>query len=240
MQNLSKQLKSKIIYNLVFTIGILLFTILVLYLMNHLNLVPKEYYRSKDFNIKTIYSSVDYDNDNIDDYSDFLLGARKDANNHPKYINKEYKDSYPPDNEGVAEDVIWRAFKNAGYALRDMVDNDIKKNASDYPFIKKRNKFADYRNVNVLRVFFKKYGIELTNDYKEIEEWQPGDIVFLNDNHIGMISDRRNSNGYPFIIHNNGQENREEDAILNYQITGHYRFDASKVNKDVLVKYTNE
>ena len=34
----------------------------------------------------------------------------------------------PPDTEGVCTDVIWRAFKNAGYSLKDMVDEDIKNN----------------------------------------------------------------------------------------------------------------
>lgn len=29
---------------------------------------------------------------------------------------------YPPDNIGVCIDVVWRAFANAGYSLKDMVD----------------------------------------------------------------------------------------------------------------------
>ncbi len=237
MQNLSKHIKANVIKNFIIIIIILIFTITTIFIMNKYNLIPKKYYKAPDFDIKTIYSSVDYDNDDIDDYSDFLLGARKDAENHPRYISKYYGDSYPPDNEGVCTDVIWRAFKNAGYSLRDMVDTDIKNNPNDYPEIEKRDKNIDFRRVNNLRIYFSKYAISLTSDYKKIEEWQPGDIVFLNNNHVGMISDRRNEKGYAYIIHNGGQPNREEDVITNYKITGHYRFDASKIDQNLLIPF---
>ena len=237
LQNLSNCLKKNVLRNFLIICAILIFTIVTIFFMNKFNLVPKKYYQAKDFDIKTIYSSVDFDDDDIDDYSDFLLGARKDAENHPTYVSKYYADSYPPDSEGVCTDVIWRAFKNAGYSLRDMVDNDIKNNPTDYPDIEYRDKNIDFRRVNNLRVFFSKYAISLTKDYKKIEEWQPGDIVFLNNNHVGMVSDRRNDKGYTYIIHNGGQINREEDVIANYKITGHYRFDASKIDEKFLVAF---
>ena len=128
MQNLSNCLKKNVLRNFLIICAILIFTIVTIFFMNKFNLVPKKYYQAKDFDIKTVYSSVDFDDDDIDDYSDFLLGARKDAENHPTYVSKYYADSYPPDSEGVCTDVIWRAFKNAGYSLRDMVYNDIKNN----------------------------------------------------------------------------------------------------------------
>lgn len=50
---------------------------------------------------------------------------------------------------------------------------------------------------------------------KKIEAWQPGVIViFENSNHIGIISDKRNRNGVPYLIHNAGQPKREEDALI--------------------------
>ena len=151
MQNLSNLLKKKILRNFIIICVILIFTVITIFIMNKCNLIPKKYYSSRDFDIKVIYSTVDFDGDDIDDYSDFLLGARKDAENHPTYISKYYTDSYPPDNEGVCTDVIWRAFKNAGYSLRDMVDNDIKNNPNDYPEIEHRDKNIDFRRVNNLR-----------------------------------------------------------------------------------------
>ena len=85
-------------------------------------------YYAKDFNIMELYSDIDKDNDDIDDYHDILQGARIDAQNKVNYKSAYYDGGYPPDNEGVCTDVIWRAFKNAGYILKDLIDIDIQKN----------------------------------------------------------------------------------------------------------------
>ncbi len=215
---------------------IIIFTLVVMFSLNRF--IDKKYYKASDFHIKTIYSKIDFDNDNLDDYSDFVLGARKDAENHPKYISKYYYEAYPPDDEGVCTDVIWRAFKNAGYSLKDMVDLDISLYKEDYKDIQKPDPNIDFRRVRNLKVFFSKYAISLTLDTSKIEDWQPGDIViFRNGKHIGIISDRRNKKGIPFVIHNNGQMNREEDYLLKDEITGHYRFDASLIPDEVLIAW---
>ena len=39
-------------------------------------------YTAEDFGIDTIYSCIDFNGNGIDDYTDILLGARKDAENH--------------------------------------------------------------------------------------------------------------------------------------------------------------
>jgi uncharacterized protein YijF (DUF1287 family) len=234
--NIVAQQKRNIITSFIFIIIIAIFTIVVLTIMNN-NFVPKTYYKASDFNIKTLYSDFDYDMDNIDDYSAFVFGARKDAQKKPIYISKYYEDSYPPDNEGVCTDVIWRAFKQAGYSLRDMIDEDIKNNPTDYPHIKYRDKNIDFRRVINQKIFFEKYSLILTTNTKQIGEWQPGDIVIFEDKHIGIISDRRNRDGVPFVIHNGGQQNREEDYLTKKKITGHYRFDATRVDKNILQKW---
>ena len=230
------QVKKNIISSFIIIIVIAIFTIVVLTVMSN-NFIPKEYFKASDFDIKTIYSKSDYDDDNIDDYSEFVIGARKDAKKKPTYISKYYANSYPPSNEGVCTDVIWRAFKQAGYSLRDMIDEDIKNNPEDYPNIKNRDKNIDFRRVMNQKVFFSKYGLTLTTSTKKIGEWQPGDIVVFEDKHIGIISDRRNSDGVPYVIHNGGQPNREEDYLTKQEITGHYRFDATKINKTILKKW---
>ena len=67
-------------------------------------------------------------------------------------------------------------------------------------------------------------------DPYDIEEWQPGDIVIYGEQyvHIAIISDKRNKDGVPYIIHNGGQPVREENMLVKYTlwqpITGHYRF----------------
>lgn len=228
-----EQAKKNVVSSFLVIILIAVFTIIVLTIMNNY-FIPKEYYKASDFKIKTIYSKSDYNDNHIDDYSDFVLGARKDAQKKPTYISKYYDTSYPPSNEGVCTDVIWRAFKEAGYSLRDMIDQDIKNYPEDYPDVKTRDKNIDFRRVMNQKKFFSKYAKSYTLDYKKIAEWQPGDIVVFEDKHIGIISDRRNKDGIPYVIHNGGQKNREEDYLLKSPITGHYRFDATKIDEIVL------
>lgn len=208
-----------------------------IYVANYWNLLPQKSYTAEHFGIKTVKSSVDFNGNGVDDYTDLLLGARKDAVNHPTYNGQYYGGGYPPDHIGVCTDVVWRAFKNAGYSLRDMVDNDVKARPKAYTDITTPDKNIDFRRVVNLKVFFEEYAVLLTRDSTKIAEWQPGDIVIFEDSHIGIVSDKRNKSGQPYLIHNAGQPNREEDALVRMKITGHYRFDASLVDNDVLVAW---
>ena len=70
---------------------ILAITIVILvYELYKFNVIPQKVYTAKDFNINTIKSSIDYNNNGIDDYKDILLGARSDAENHPTYNSKYF------------------------------------------------------------------------------------------------------------------------------------------------------
>ena len=185
-------------------------------------------YTAGDFGIETVVSKIDYDNDGIDDYTDILQGAKTEAENKPTYKSAYYSGGYPPDNEGVCTDVIWRALKNAGYTLKDMVDKDIKENTDKYPRVAgKPDPNIDFRRAPNLKVYFERNHIVLTTDLAKIEEWQPGDIVVFGSTHIGIISDKRNEKGIPYLIHNGGQPIREEDFLETYDkyepISGHFR-----------------
>lgn len=207
-------------------------------ILSFVGLLPERTYTAEDFDIVTVYSELDFNNNGVDDYTDILLGARQDAKNHPTYDGSYYAGGYPPDNIGVCSDVVWRALKNAGYSLRDMVDNDIVNRPEAYPLIEKRDNNIDFRRVRNLRIFFDEYAVALTLDVNEIEEWQPGDIViFGKDKHIGIISDKRNKKGQPYVIHNGGQLRREEDYLERGNVTGHYRFDGTCIDESVLQSY---
>ena len=183
------------------------------------------YYYGEDFGIERVLSETDFDGDGVDDYTEFLNGARKDAENHPRYDGSYVAGGFPSEDVGVCTDVIWRAFREAGYDLREMVDADIQARPEAYWWIEKRDRDIDFRRVNVLEVFFSEYGEELTTDVTEISEWQPGDIIISeNGNHIGVVSDRRTKEGRPYIIHNGGQPNREEDYLKRAVVIKHYRF----------------
>lgn len=137
------------------------------------NSTPKIYY-AEDFGIEVIKSKTDYDNDGIDDYTDILQGAKIEAENKPTYKSEYYAGGYPPDDEGVCTDVIWRALKNAGYSLKDMIDEDIKNNVSLYPRVEgKPDPNIDFRRVPNLIVYFERNHTSLTIDLNKIEEWQP-------------------------------------------------------------------
>ncbi|MBR3909469.1 MAG: DUF1287 domain-containing protein [Clostridia bacterium] len=221
-------------------IPIVLLLTLLYFTLNYFNLIPKKYYTARDFGIETVKSSVDFNQNGVDDYTDILLGARKDAQNHPKYDGKYIDGGYPPDNIGVCTDVVWRGFKNAGYSLKDMVDRDIENRREAYSRIDKPDTNIDFRRVKNLNIFFKEYAISLTTDITQIAEWQPGDIVIFNNQaHIGIVSDKRNRDGMPYIIHNGGQPNREEDYLTRSTVVAHYRFDASKIDSGVLAAWEN-
>ena len=119
-----------------------------------------------------------------------------------------------------------------------MVDRDVMNRPEAYPAIKKRDNNIDFRRVRNLRVFFDTYAVSLTTDIDEIAEWQPGDIVIFGSNqHIGIVSDKRNHKGQPYILHNGGQRKREENYLPRGEVTAHYRFDASRIPEEVLAPW---
>lgn len=202
-------------------------------------------------NIPKLVINSDKDNDGIKDLDDIVEGARKDAKNKPRYRSAYYAGGYPPDNEGVCTDVIWRAFKNAGYSLKDLVDKDIKKNTKDYPRVNgKPDPNIDFRRVLNLIPFFKKYATVLTieikpNDKENLKEWQGGDIVVFDKpvSHIAIISDIRNEQGVPYIIHNASPYTKEEDELLYWndrvsKIIYHFRW--PKVDDDIEQYYIDD
>ena len=178
------------------------------------------------FNIESYISSVDKDNDGIDDQTDILNNVKEYIKTKPKYESKYYATGYPNDEYGVCTDVVANGLKGAGYDLRQLVNQDIINNREKYN-IEKIDINIDFRRVKNLDIFFKNNSISLTTDLSKIEEWQGGDIIVMKD-HIGIISDKRNKNGVPFLIHHQSPEqiNYEEDVLELYgqdSIVGHYR-----------------
>ena len=206
---------------------IIIFLIIIFVLTKYMykaNIIPHRMYSNSDFNINTYISDTDKDSDGIDDQTDILEGVRNYIKTKPKYKSKYYETGYPNDNYGVCTDVVSNGLLNAGYDLKELVYNDIKKNKSKYD-ITTIDKNIDFRRVRNLKVFFKNNAKSLTTDVKKKEEWQGGDIVIFKK-HIGIISDKRNKNGTPFVIHHRGvfQLRYEEDILENRKdIVGHYR-----------------
>lgn len=205
---------------------ILSLTIITISIINKFKAKENKQYSNKDFNIEPYISTIDKDNDGIDDQTDILNNVKKYIETKPKYKSKYYSTGYPNDEYGVCTDVIAFGLKDAGYDLMELVNQDILKNQKQYN-IKEIDKNIDFRRVNNLDIYFKNNHITLTTDLSKIEEWQGGDIIVFKD-HIGIISDKRNKNGIPFLIHhaNPIQKNYEENILEIYGqdfIIGHYR-----------------
>lgn len=194
------------------------------YLLYELNVIPHKKYTNEDFDIETYISNTDKDNDKIDDQTDILSSVRSYINTNPKYKSKYYAGGYPDDEYGVCSDVVANGLKGAGYDLMQLVNEHIINNRKMYD-IEKIDKNIDFRRVKNLIVYFESTAINLTTDVNSIKEWQGGDIVIFKK-HIGIVSDKRNKNGVPFLIHhaNPYQVHYEEDVLENRDdIVGHYR-----------------
>jgi len=199
-------------------------TTISIYLLYNLNIIPHKKYTNKDFSIDTYISKIDKDNDGIDDQTDIINNTRIYIATNPKYKSKYYENGYPDDEYGVCTDVVAISLKNAGYDLMELVNNHIQENKELYE-IETIDKNIDFRRVRNLDIYFKNNAISLTTDITKIEEWQGGDIIVFKK-HIGIISDKRNRSGIPFVIHHaNPYQIRYEEDILEGRtdIIGHYR-----------------
>jgi hypothetical protein len=177
-----------------------------------------------DGTIPQVHSSVDRDADGVDDQVDILEGALSYVATKPKYKSKYYQTGYPDDHYGVCTDVVANALKSAGYDLMELVQEDIAQNPDDYD-IEEPDPNIDFRRVKNLKVYFAHTAVKLTTDVSRIEEWQGGDIVIFKK-HIGVVSDRRNKNGVPYVIHHNDpKQTAYEQDILEKRsdIVAHYR-----------------
>ena len=215
-------MKKKIL--IIVTNFLIILIIVVLYALYRFNYIPHKKYTNEDFNIKIYISKTDKDNDGIDDQTDIINNVRDYIKTNPKYKSKYYATGYPNDEYGVCTDVVAFGLKGAGYDLMNLVNEHIKSNRNLYD-IDVIDKNIDFRRVQNLKVYLDNNAIALTNDINKIKEWQGGDIVVFK-NHIGIVSDKRNKKGVPFIIHHaNPYQRYYEEDILEYRnnIIGHYR-----------------
>lgn len=184
----------------------------------------KNYYTNEDFDIEKYISTIDKDGDGIDDQTDILNNVREYISKNPKYKSQYYNTGYPNDEYGVCTDVIAFGCLGAGYNLMELVNEDIMVNPQNYN-IENIDKNIDFRRVKNLKVYLDNNTISLTTDIYDIDKWQGGDIIVF-EKHIGIVSDKRNSKGIPYVIHHaNPYQLSYEENFLEYRndIVGHYR-----------------
>lgn len=165
---------------------------------------------------------------------ELLAGARAEVSRRPWYKSGYYSGGYPPLHEGVCTDLIWRAFRDAGINLKDLIDADIKAEPSAYPRVNGRPEpNIDFRRVPNQSVFFSRHAEVLSIAFRPADKavmsgWKAGDIVvFKNPDHIAIVSDKTNRNGVPLLLHNDGPWAREGDDFESWAKKGlvaHYRW----------------
>ena len=196
----------------------------VIFLLYRYNYIPHRKYDTEFFGIEPYVSQNDKDGDLTDDQTDILQSARQYTTQKPRYKSRYYADGYPSDGYGVCTDVVAQAMLGAGYDLMELVDEDIRQHQKEYDILEP-DKHIDFRRVKNLKVYFKNTAQSLTTDIYDIESWHGGDIVIFKK-HIGIVSDKRNKKGIPFVIHhaNPFQADYEEDILEIWsKVEGHYR-----------------
>ena len=204
-------------------VGVLLGLIVLVFFLYEFQIIPHPSYNNEHFQITTYKSLVDKDEDGVDDQTDILQSAKEYLATNPKYKSKYYGTGYPDDEYGVCTDVVAFALLHSGYDIMTLLNEDVMKvrDAYDIDIVDKN---IDFRRVNNLDTYFKRHMISLSTDLSNISDWQGGDIVVF-DGHIGIVSDKRNFKGIPFLLHNANpyQIRYEEDVLEKYTIISHYR-----------------
>ena len=146
------------------------------------------------------------------------------------YVSLKYPNGDIPKERGVCTDVVIRALRGLDFDLQKLVHEDMKKNFSKYPTtwrLKRPDKNIDHRRVPNLRRYFERRGISLKLT-KDPVNFKSGDLVTCkvpgNRPHIMVVSDQKNSEGIPYVIHNIGAGALEDDDLFTFKLTGHYRW----------------
>ena len=166
---------------------------------------------------------------------DLVKTARARTYDFVRYDGRYMRIKYPggdvPSDMGVCSDVIIRAYRSAfGFDFQKAVHEDIKANFNKYPKIwglTRPDSNIDHRRVPNLETYLERMGARLPNG-KRAEDYKPGDLVTWRIGgslpHIGIVSDKKNENGVPLIIHNIGQGVKEEEMLFLSPTHRHYRF----------------
>jgi len=148
----------------------------------------------------------------------------------PAYVRLAYPGGDVPRDRGVCTDVVIRAYRDAfGIDLQRLVHEDMRANFSRYPRswgLSRPDPNIDHRRVPNLQAFFRRHGRALPVDPPK--DFAEGDLVtqMLPGNlpHIAIVTGQTGAGGAPLVVHNIGGGTRREDRLLDFPLTGRYRF----------------
>jgi len=156
----------------------------------------------------------------------------------PAYAKLGFPGGDVPRDRGVCTDVVIRALRDGwGIDLQLAVNRDMKADFAAYPALwglTQTDRNIDHRRVPNLATLFARVGAEVPLQ-EDPAPYLPGDIVTWklpgNLDHIGIVSDRRATDGTPLILHNIGRGAQEEDILFAYPMTGHYRIGKEQADR---------
>ena len=166
-----------------------------------------------------------------------IAGAKAQIGNgyNASYCLLSYPNGDPPTGQGACTDVVVRSLRAGGYDLQSLVHQDMARHWDQYPHrwgLPGPDPNIDHRRVPNLAVFFSRRGLVLA----DCCHTQDADTVAARRcrlsgrcraaaTTVGIISDRRNLQGIPLVIHNLNPC-REQDVLTKWMIAGHYRYPA--------------
>lgn len=169
-----------------------------------------------------------------------VAGGRLEVHRRVGYDSRYRAIPYPngdiPQDRGVCTDLVVRALRAGGYDLQRLIHEDKRAHPAGYPRVggsRRSDANIDHRRTPNHLAFFRRRALVLTNRLgrAHLEDWQPGDLVYLDLGggvlHCGVVSDRKNPEDIPLLIHNIGPTASEEDCLARWRIIGHFRFPPS-------------
>lgn len=147
---------------------------------------------------------------------------------NPEYRTIKYPMGDIPISKGVCTDVVVRAFRGVDIDLQERIYKHKKKYPKLYKglyYTDKLDPNIDHRRVKNIQAYL------ISRGYRVNDAFKPGDIVVWklkgrngkSLDHIGICSDKRNSDGEPLIIHNINDGVKEEDVLRLFEIVDHFR-----------------
>jgi hypothetical protein len=152
----------------------------------------------------------------------------------PAYVKLSYPGGDVPADTGVCTDEVIRSYRSLGFDLQKLVHEDMTKHFKSYPKnwgLSAADKNIDHRRVPNLQTFFQRQGASLAIT-QDTADYQPGDLVTCTVAgklpHIMLVVPAADGGPRPWVVHNIGAGPQWEDRLLEFPLTGHYRWHPKK------------
>ena len=148
-----------------------------------------------------------------------------------EYNNIGYPNGDIPEGRGTCTDLIIRSYRVLNIDLQQLVHEDMKAHFLRYPQLwdtSQPDSDIDHRRVPNLKRFFERHGKTLEPS-RATEDYSHGDIVIWRlpngRAHIGIVVPGPGSQfEEKWIVHNIGKGPVWSNELLDYEITGHFRY----------------